>query len=109
MLVVFYIISAISSVFAYMYMFSRKNANIKHWFKAIIIALLSGLSFYIPMISKIIEAFPNVDFWSIFAVASLFVWQSAFIFNDWNNLVSYWVTAFLFTFTVSLICSLYAL
>ena len=104
MLVVFYIISAISSVFAYMYMFSRKKYNIRHWFKAIIISILSGLSFYIPMILKIIESFPNVNFWNVFAVASLFVWQSAFIFNDRDNLINYETAALLLAVTISLVC-----
>ena len=104
MLVVFYIVSAISSVFAYMSIFSRKKADFRHCFIAIIITLVCGLAFYIPMISKIIEAFPNIGFWSVFAVASLFVWQCAFIFNTADNLVNYEAAALLFTVTVLLIC-----
>lgn len=104
MLVVFYIISAISSVFAYMSIFLRKKANFGHWFIAMVITIICGLAFYIPMISKIIETFPNVNFGSVFAVATLFVWQSAFIFNDADKLVCYEIIALLFTFIIFLIC-----
>ena len=104
MLVVSYVIGAISSVFAYIYMFSRKKENGRHWFIAIIIALISGLSFYIPMISKIIKTFPNVNFWNVFAVASLVAWQSTFIFNHTDNLVNYQVATLLFAMIISIIC-----
>ena len=104
MLVAFYVISAISSVFAYICMFLRKEENIKYWFSAIILSLLTSLSFYIPMISKIITTFPNINFWDVFAVVSLVAWQSAFIFNHTNNLINYEVAVLLFAMIISIIC-----
>ena len=102
MLVVFYIISAVSGVVASIFIEKR---NLKRWFTATIIAFLFGIAFCIPMTKKIVSDLYHINFWSIFAVLSLIAWQLAFIFNNSKNLANYEFAFLLFSFVIYVFCS----
>lgn len=102
MLVVFYIISALSGVIASIFIERR---DLKRYFIATIVAILFGIAFCVPMINKIISDISHPNLWSIFAVLSLIAWQLAFIFNDSNNWVNYEFAFLLFSFVIYVFCS----
>lgn len=102
MLVVFYIISAVSGVIASIFIERR---NLKRWFKATIFAFLFGMAFCVPMTKKIVSDLYHINFWSIYAVLSLIAWQLAFIFNNSKNWANYEFAFLLFSFVIYVFCS----
>ena len=99
MLVIFYIVRALSAVLVPMFF---KRENFKQWVISILVTITTGGGFCLPMIQQILSDIKHIDFGMVFAVSSLIAWQSAFIFLDRENLFNYEVCALLFTLIVCL-------
>lgn len=101
MLVLLYIISAISSVLTYVF---EELENFKGRIICFVISILAAIAFCMPTINTIINSFPNVEFWPIFAVSSLILWPFIFISGDIPNAANYIVAAVLLATTLCLLC-----
>lgn len=86
MLVILYIISAVSSVFSAIYIQKRQ---LKPILIATLIAILTGITFIVTMINKMANNVVELNFWSLFAMFSIVGWISAFLFNHPERIVDY--------------------
>lgn len=101
MLVIIYIISAIFSVISAI---CNEKDFFRHRFAATLIAILTGIVFWVSMIHKMANNIIEINFWSIFAILSLIAWHIALLFNNWEHLFDYEFSFLLLTFVM---CSLY--
>lgn len=101
MLVVLYIISAVSGVYVAL---SIEEKNYKDWFISTLTAVLTGIAFCVLKINKIVTNMADINFWSVFAVTSLIAWQITFLFNNRQNLVINEIAFALLAFTIYSMC-----
>ena len=99
MLVVLYIISAVSGVFASIYIEKEK---FKHWLVTTLIAILTGIAFCWCMFNKIANGVIQLNFGSVFSILSLIAWQLAFLFGNYDNIFDYEFAFALFACTICL-------
>jgi len=98
MLVVLYVISALSGVVSLIF---DNQEKFKEKFICTFIAIVTSLAFCILMIRNIINS-SAMEFWSLFSVFSIIAWQFAFLRNDAENVINYLFCFFLMCIVFSI-------
>lgn len=101
MLAIIYLISAVAGILSYMFGNLRR---FKQRMVSLVISILSAIAFCTLMVNRIMYDFPNLDFWPIFAVLSLILWQFACISGDIFYGIDYIIVAGLLSTTLCLLC-----
>lgn len=100
MLVVLYVISAVSGVFSSICIEKEK---FKHWIVTTLIAILTGVAFCWCMFDKLSNGVIELNFGSVFSILSLIAWQLAFLFGNYDNIFNYEFAFALFACTICLL------